>query len=736
MLAGSFGDILQHDGFREIGSLQFRMRLSLWWHDQHRLQILLCPIGSRALLKGSKSYFMKSISEDGETYARDIPQLHQYLEAHFDEIRIAFSHFRDVSKSAARHHLKKKVRTETPTIDIPAPEDLARIQHELAQVKQDAHSLGAFRQLDTHGSDLLRSYVSTAISDRQRRARDLKDDARQTRERLEIFEHLQRGYERNGSAATFSFSISSNVQLATSPAEFRDGLNSVVKELIDLHRYQITQKLNGGRLNIHIDEAQSPEIVWIEEWMGGALAPREIERLTAEFATLKATASERLMVTPKDDIRINGQIKEPRKLLGAHIASSLLQRLDDAHQQSNRDVPQEARPLCLGRLLQGDHLTKDCFLLPLGEAKHIYVSGTTGCGKSYIGRVIVEEAAQYDDLSILVLDPRNQWAGILTPEDRDSILTLYDEFDLDRQDARGFGFEYSCPGLSIGANLPKNLGHLASGKYIISFKGMDDRQRCALFADTLDAAFEAITASESETPRLLIVVEEAHRFTRKRVDESAKAEAARAEITLDRVVREGRKFGCCVVILSQTIRDFTYDAASIRQNTNTKVFMHNSDREVDYAAGFLGNGKQIIQLPPATAMIHNPAWGVSKVRVRPPFSKVWEFSPDETARLLDDPVRPAMVVTETARSLLAVIEGVHQGRGVGPKVGELGELAGISSKRRMQELLKELQDARLIRSTYLCERGKPRIVEPIPSTVSDAMADESRTEPDGEVRNR
>ena len=57
------------------------------------------------------------------------------------------------------------------------------------------------------------------------------------------------------------------------------------------------------------------EIVWIEEWMGGALAPREVERLTAEFAMLKTTASERLMVTPKNDIRVNGQIKEARKLL-------------------------------------------------------------------------------------------------------------------------------------------------------------------------------------------------------------------------------------------------------------------------------------------------------------------------------------------------------------------------------------------------------------------------------------
>jgi DNA helicase HerA-like ATPase len=52
------------------------------------------------------------------------------------------------------------------------------------------------------------------------------------------------------------------------------------------------------------------------------------------------------------------------------------------------------------------------------------------------------------------------------------------------------------------------------------------------------------------------VVDEAQLFTRKRLDESAKAAAVHAERALDRIAREGRKFGIVLVLVSQTMKDF------------------------------------------------------------------------------------------------------------------------------------------------------------------------------------
>lgn len=36
---------------------------------------------------------------------------------------------------------------------------------------------------------------------------------------------------------------------------------------------------------------------------------------------------------------------------------------------------------------------------------------------------------------------------------------------------------------------------------------------------------------------------------------------SRAESAIDRIAREGRKYGLCLVVVSQTHRDFAYDAA-------------------------------------------------------------------------------------------------------------------------------------------------------------------------------
>ena len=85
-----YDDILQQQGFIEIGVLCYRLALKLWWHPQLKIQIVHILVGSKSLLKGFKSYYLKSITEQGETWARDIGPFQDYLEHHFREIHLAF----------------------------------------------------------------------------------------------------------------------------------------------------------------------------------------------------------------------------------------------------------------------------------------------------------------------------------------------------------------------------------------------------------------------------------------------------------------------------------------------------------------------------------------------------------------------------------------------------------------------------------------------------------------------
>ncbi|MHA1950305.1 MAG: helicase HerA domain-containing protein [Candidatus Thorarchaeota archaeon] len=438
------------------------------------------------------------------------------------------------------------------------------------------------------------------------------------------------------------------------------------------------------------------------------------------FEILQDTCNKHLMITANDDIAIDGNIRDDRKLLAAWVVSSFVSRLDKPEVGTSlRDIGRDQMPANVGLFMDNVSVTSKPCTVPIAGFNHVYTSGITGSGKSCTSRVIIEEAAQYEDLNILILDPRNQAAGLFVPEDRESFLSLYHEFGMDRDSAHGYRFKYYAPGQNFGHQLPDDLAQLARGRSIVSFKWLDDRQRCERFTEILSAVFMFCSKEESPITRLLIIVEEAQCFTKKRVDDNAKKAAERAEIALDRMVRESRKYGCCVINISQTIKDFARDSASIRQNTNTKIFLHNSDREIDYAADFIGDGRQIIQLPPATAIVFNPAWGVIKVRIRPPYSKVWDFSAEDTRKLVTRGGALVAVLSSDAKRLLAEVGQYRSETGHGINLSQASERLGISSKRQLQQLVDELESKGFVRTRKLRERGQPRIIEPISSGGTD-----------------
>ena len=717
---GIFEEMFKQQGFIKIGSLSYRINLDIWWHPDSKVQVLQLPLGSKALLKGSKSYFMKSITEQGETWAREIGPLQNYLEAHFPELHIKFSYFRDITDTLAATQIQRKIESQAPSTEIPTIEQIAKLQRKLDNIRLQQQSSDNLLSLDSDNSGMLHSYMRSQTRTIRKEKQHLQEELNDKKEKLRLFNNLQKEYERNCSAGCFLFSLCSNSHVITTPDEFRDALVSIVKEMADMHRYQVTQKLCGGRLNIHVDEADEPVMVWIEEWLGGGLSPRQLARLNDDFCLLREATEKHTMVTPNTDIRLDGAVKDDQKLLAASVVSTLVTRLDKPDTAADlKDISKDAMPANVGLVVKNGRVTDTQFDLPLAKCNHTYLSGTTGSGKSYMGRVIVEEAALYEDLNILILDPANQSAGLLVPEDREAILSLYPDFGMKPESARGFDFKYYAPGLSIDKQLPRDLSLLGSGRTILSFKGLNDRERCKLFCDVLGAIFEDYSSEESTTLRLLIVVEEAQRFTKKRVTEDAKAAGEQAENALDRIVREGRKYGCYVNIQSQSIKDFARDSASIRQNTNTKIFLHNSDREVDYAADFIGDGRQIIRLKPATAIIYNSIWGAVTVKVRPPLSKVWDFSAEATQRLLASEETPLAVLSSNAKQLLSIVQQYNNEMGNGLNISNAGELLGVTSKRQLQQLVDELERKGFVKTRKLRERGNPRIIEPISSGGAD-----------------
>ncbi|MFC1635682.1 helicase HerA domain-containing protein [Planctomycetota bacterium] len=729
-MPGIYDDIFKQQGFIKIGSLCYRLQLDIWWDASHKIQIIHFILGSRSLLKGSKSYFLKSISEEGETWARDIGPLHDYLEAHFQEVHLAFSYFRGISDELAAKQVRRKCSAELSNPQIPSVEEMSKLQRNLLEQRSISESSNNFLSLGDGNSDLLHSYLKQQTRSSRTQLKRLEQEYDQKKNQVSLYENMLNEYKRKGSAATLVFGLHSNTHMTQSPPESADAVSYIVKELNDAHRYQVWQKLNGGRLNIYVEEAKEPVWTWLEEWLGGALSPCQLARFAKEFKSLQDVAIEHTMVTANKDIVVDGHIRDDKKLLAARVVSTMLKRLDRTEDAAAplKDLPAEMIPLRLGLLVVASKITEQYVVLPAGRFDHLYISGTTGSGKSFTGRVIVEEAAQYESLSILILDPRNQSAGVLVAEDRDPILSLYSDFDMEPSQARGFSFRYFSPDQDVGQELPDDLSELSQGRSIVSFKGLNDHQRCSYFADILESVLDSLSTEESEIMRLLVVVEEAHQFTKQRTVTEAKQAAQRAENALDRFLREARKYGGCAMTISQCSKDFSRDSASVRQNTNTKVFMHNSDREVDYASTFIGDGRQITRLKPGMAIVYSPLWGAVTLKVRPPFSKVWDFGPEQTRKMLRPGAIRRPTLSPDGMTLMDLIKAHTAGNGEAMNMSELAVHSGISSKRRLNELVDELERCGYVRTRKLRKPGQPRVVDIISSGGPDEMLDQSRTE--------
>ena len=715
---GDFYDnILEQKGFHKIGSLSYRLQLSIWWHPEQKIELILLSVSSRILIKGNKPYYLKSISDQGETWIRDIGPLHNYLETHFPELHLSFSYFRDITKTLAGTRIRRKLSAETPTINIPSVEQIASLQQSEMSSSQNLSSMENFLKLDSGSSSFLKSYLNSQTRELKQQVKKSREQIAKEKTRLSLFQNLQKEYEHKGSAACLVFSLISNIQVSTSQYDFNDAIDNIVKELADAHRYQVTQKLCGGRLNIHVSEAEEPVVVWIEEWLGGGLSPRQMERFFPEFSCVDKEFEKHRMVTPNEDIEVENSIKDSKKLFGARVVSTLFNRLDRPNKFDDdlANLSKNVLPIKIGLAMNDQRVTNSPIFLPLAKTQHGYVSGSTGSGKSFLGRVMMEEATMHSGLNILILDPRNQAAGLLVPEDREKILSRYPDFGIKASSSRGFKFKYYAPEQTFGEKLPSDLSQLGKGKSIISFKWLNELQRCELFKQIIDAVFASFS-EESDHLKLAMFVDESQLFTKKRVADNAKAAALQAEIALDRFVRESRKLGCTVFIMSQSIKDFSHDSASVRQNTNTKIFLRNSDREVDYAGDFISDGRQIINLSPGTAIIHNSEWGIVKVKVRPPFSKVWEYSAEDTRRVVSGSEifnSSNLDPSGEAQELLSLVKTNYSSTGKGINISEAGKRIGISSKRKLLQLIDKLERAGLVKTYKLSERGQPRIIEPI-----------------------
>ncbi|MFB3894461.1 MAG: hypothetical protein ACE15C_20865 [Phycisphaerae bacterium] len=157
--------------------------------------------------------------------------------------------------------------------------------------------------------------------------------------------------------------------------------------------------------------------------------------------------------------------------------------------------------------------------------------------------------------------------------------------------------------------------------------------------------------------------------------------------------------------------------------------MGNSDREIEYADEHLPDGRAIAELAPGQAYVCNPHWGVVKVHVRPPLSKVWEPTDDEVEALVGK-VSASVVPTlsASAQAVVDVARDIYAQAGRPVRLADITERLGITSRRRVDQIVEEIQRASAAQFRRLPERGRPLVVVPIPAQAARTPRTETRTE--------
>jgi hypothetical protein len=153
--------------------------------------------------------------------------------------------------------------------------------------------------------------------------------------------------------------------------------------------------------------------------------------------------------------------------------------------------------------------------------------------------------------------------------------------------------------------------------------------------------------------------------------------------------------------------------ASVRENVATHVFMANGSAESEYAARYLGAGYELSSLKTGEALIQNAEWGVVRIAVRPPLSKVWEPTEAEVRTLFGGQDVEGPALSSSARAVLEAAMADHRATGRAVRLASIVERLRITSRRRIDQIVAELEAAGVARFDWLNERGRPLVLMPV-----------------------
>lgn len=256
---------------------------------------------------------------------------------------------------------------------------------------------------------------------------------------------------------------------------------------------------------------------------------------------------------------------------------------------------------------------------------HMIIAGATGSGKTIAGMVLAEEAL-LNKKNVIVIDPTAQWTGFLRKCEEEKMLRHFSKFGLSPDQAHGF------PGRIImveDPNMRVDMGRMIrnpAGKiYIFVVEKLKPEQLDIFVQNLIQSVFDA-RLEESPHLKALIIFDEVHRLLPRF------GGAGRGIVQLERGVREFRKWGVGIVLISQVISDFEKE---IRANIRNQIQLWTRDEDElariteKFGAEYM---RSISRASVGHGMYFNPDYNKGKpyfINFRPILHQVGRMTPEE-----------------------------------------------------------------------------------------------------------
>jgi len=270
------------------------------------------------------------------------------------------------------------------------------------------------------------------------------------------------------------------------------------------------------------------------------------------------------------------------------------------HEIAGWDLAQKnERSLSLGKIAESYF---DAYMDIDELTKHMIIAGSTGSGKTVAGQVVIEEALS-KKVAVVVIDPTCQWTGFLKELEDEAMKKRNAMFNMKKDRVK---IPVTIINLNANTTVKEAKSYLNNGELTIFTANLLTEAELDIFIHKFVTSFFSNVPNESQELKVLLVFEEIHRILPKYGGTGA------GFLAIERGVREFRKWGIGIILISQVLEDFR---GEIRANIGTEIQMRTS-YEVDLGKITTKYGdpiaKAVVRAETGTGLFHNSAYNIGQ----------------------------------------------------------------------------------------------------------------------------